>query len=127
MSLGWITIGIAVVGSICSGLYAWKAFDIFDAEKPEGARLCHQYWLNFAGSAVGWIALGLLTYKMVRCIETSCPAEVSMTDLVLGGVAFVGVTGHLPYVTVNAMAAAVKAVEKWIERQDKAKGSDKST
>ena len=90
---------IAVIGVVASGLYGWKAFDAFEIDTGTKSKwlLRHQRWFNFCGSAVGWLAVVLIVYKVGRCWNVQCPADVSAGDVLLGVVAFVGITGHLPY------------------------------
>ena len=84
---------------------------------------------TFFGSAVGWVALWFVVYKVFRCVELTCPAEVSSGDLALAVIAFFGVTGYLPYVSlliVNKLAEAVsKASEALSKASDAAKSVDR--
>lgn len=52
----------------------------------------HQWWFNFVGSIAGWFALWIC---LTRNREST--SQISASDVGLGFVAFVGITGHLPY------------------------------
>jgi hypothetical protein len=76
-------------------LFAVDAFDVKQAPKWGTTMWVHQVWLNFCGAAFGWGALFLF-------LERRTPrGELEISDFVLGLVAFVGITGHIPMFIVG--------------------------
>lgn len=112
----WLTVTIIIGGIIFSGLYGWFAFEAHGISKDKPKKcsweFAHQVWFNFAGSAAGWVALWFVAFKASRCVELTCPAEVSSGDLALAGIAFFGVTGYLPFVSLLAATKLAEAVSK---------------
>jgi hypothetical protein len=99
---------LAFAASAFYGASACSIFDVSTTGKRWPWKL-HQFWLNFAGSAVGWIALWSLLPGVIGCLTQACSANISWSD---GGVfflAFVGITGHLPVVVVG-LAMSVKEI-----------------
>jgi hypothetical protein len=95
----------ALVAVVASSLYAWQACSIFGvsaADKTRGWKV-HQAWFNFAGAMLGWAALYYAAYKAYWCLNTGCPVQLSIGDAAAMLVAFIGVTGHLPYTAMGIM------------------------
>ena len=101
----WFDLGFAVVALAMSVLYAANAFDIFGVEtdKQAPAWKSHQYWFNFAGSIFGWAALWVLVPNGWIAVSTEHSWSVTGWDLVLVGIAFVGITGHLPFAVMGVL------------------------
>ncbi len=96
----WI---LAVGFSLWYGKYAPEALEVSDEDKGKIAKSpalrWHQHWLNFLGSLVGW-CLGYIVLQHVY------PGyKLGASDAILAFAAFIGMTGHLPYV--------VKYIWKW--------------
>lgn len=111
-----------VIALIFSAFYALKAYDIFTSKKlleNNTPTIIHQIWLNFLGSAVGWICLWFVAKTIITAPE---PYKPDLHDIFMGFVAFAGVTGHLPSVvvsTMNSVAAFIKAfMDKYFKLQD---------
>lgn len=103
----WISYIFLAVGLLASLLYGWKACDAFDVsakDKPWAWRV-HQFWFNFAGSLFGWAAAWFVARKGWQCLAVSCPAQLDWSDAGLIAIAFVGITGHLPYATAGVLQA----------------------
>src|SRR5262245_7956130 len=118
----WLTVTIIIGGIIFSVLYGWFAFEahaIKDKPKKCSLEFAHQVWFNFAGSAAGWVALWFVAFKAFRCVELTCPADVSSGDLALAAIAFFGVTGYLPFVSLLAANKLAEAVSKVSEAVSK--------
>jgi len=102
----WILVGVGLVMSV---FYGAKAPDIFVSDSnadwkerwKKPAFRFHQTWLNFLGSAAGWVMLGFL---IERVAFGARPALLHAAPVAIG--AFLGVTGYLP-VTVVSFAMAV--------------------
>ena len=98
-----------IVALVFSVFYAWWAFDVFGVSK-EGkpwAWKAHTIWFNLAGSLVGWLALRVLIRRYSAYILGG-PGTVdpNWSDLFVGFIAFVGITGYLPY-TVSGIISSV--------------------
>lgn len=99
---------LAITASVFYGLKACVIFEVPTCGKTWPWKL-HQFWLNFAGSAVGWIALWSLVPRVIGCFAHGCSAELTWSDVGVFFLAFVGVTGHLP-VAVVGIAFSVKEI-----------------
>jgi hypothetical protein len=94
-----------VLALLFSAFYGWKAFDAFD-DRPPGKPWgwwAHQVWFNFAGAVVGWAAMWFIVRKLWHVLATDSPADFGWSDGVLSALAFVGITGHLPYATAGLL------------------------
>ena len=103
MSLLYIALYIGVAAGF-SCFYGIKATAIFLDPSPTNKPLAwqfHQFWLNFTGCVVGWIALWFFGSKVITCIQTACTSRVDIWDVGLFFLAFVGVTGYLPAMVVG--------------------------
>jgi len=99
---------LALAASVFYGATACSIFDVSTSGKRWPWKL-HQFWLNFAGSAVGWIALWSLIPRVLGCLSQSCSVDVSWSDVAVFFVAFVGITGYLPAAVVG-LALSVKEI-----------------
>jgi hypothetical protein len=100
----WFTIPFAAIGLVVSIFYAVNAYTIFGAKKPTNTPgQIHQFWFNFLGSILGWVAFWFLIRKIWHCLSVDCPGEFGASTVMLAAVAFVGVTGHLPYATAGVL------------------------
>ena len=116
----WISYAFIAVGLLASLFYGWKAFYVFGVSakgKPWAWRV-HQFWFNFAGSLLGWVAAWFVARKTWHCLMVSCPAQLDWADAGLIATAFVGITWHLPYATagilqgINELALKVAGLAK---------------
>ena len=77
----------------------------------------HQRWFNFTGSLFGWAALWCFVRSSWSVWRLSAPAShATSSDFALGFVAFVGISGWLPYATMGALDALRTLVEKALNR-----------
>ena len=115
MEFNTVTIILAVVGFSFSLFFGFKAPEIFNVFpfKDTMAWRFYQFWFNFLGSLVGWTTLWFLTRKVYSCLQISCPAQIDFMDLVTIFIAFVGITGHLPY-TVMGLITGISELAKKI-------------
>ena len=56
----------------------------------------HQWWLNFIGSAVGWVALGYLIFYRFGCSIDCEVVELQLVDIGIFIFAIIGITGYIP-------------------------------
>ena len=102
---------LLIVGLLFSLYYGFKADKIFRVETsdfPLSARF-HQFWLNFLGSAVGWLLFSFGLARVLQCIDR-CTHPIGLWDAMLLFAGFVGVTGHLPMATVGLIQHFVRLV-----------------
>ena len=105
----WFNIIFLNIAIFFSSFYGLKAFEIFQVntvDKPRSWKI-HQIWFNFSGSIAGWIALWLLIRKILHCIMSSSFNTVDISDSMLFLLAFIGITGHLPY-TIAGIIESLK-------------------
>lgn len=95
----WFNKIFIIAALLLSFFYAIWSFVIFKVKTNERkiSWIIHQIWFNFFGSFVGWVALWLLIRNVWFCIERTYTIEVTFGDAFLFLIAFIGVTGHLPY------------------------------
>jgi hypothetical protein len=108
-----IVLIIVFVGLLFSLYYGFKAPAIFrtDISALPASGKFHQFWLNFLGSALGWLLLGFGLARVLQCVG-GCSNPIGLWDAVLLFGGFVGVTGHLPVATVGLIQHFVRLVEK---------------
>jgi hypothetical protein len=78
----WTTINVPSIHVVKS----WHEFVV--------PQLIHQFFLNLSGSVVGWGALYYILY-----IRPTGP--LTLIDLVLGLIAYVGILAYLPHLIIN--------------------------
>jgi hypothetical protein len=84
--------------------YGWKALAILTNTEPnsfKGARLFHQRWLNFIGSAAGWLCLWFVVVKVWLRMSDGDAQEFGWSYAALALIGFVGVSGYLPFTIVT--------------------------
>lgn len=131
------TLWFWIAALLASFFYGWKSLEIhlpsaFDKhghgkkdnpihDYPPSWRL-HQYWLNFLGSLVGWLALWYLLKRYDLCLfSSSCNSSPNAWDIGASLIAFTGVTGHLPgtviplFMSLNSLLTElVKMFTAWL-------------
>jgi hypothetical protein len=114
------TIIFLVVGIGFSFFFGLKATEIFrvPTEGTTRAWKFYQFWFNFLGSLIGWVALWFLARKITACLLSSCPAQVDSMDILVIFISFVGITGHLPY-TVMGLIQGLNDLAKKITGSSK--------
>jgi hypothetical protein len=105
----WI---VAVSASAFIGLYC---MEIFEIDGVTGPRLLQQQWLNFLGALIGWAVLWPLGLRYVGCLSaTGCPGTAADGWTLLAAlVAFLGITGYIPYTVINTITGAIGAL-RWL-------------
>lgn len=105
----WFAWAFGLVALVASLFYGVKACDILEvssAGKPWAWKL-HQFWLNFLGALVGWAAMWPLVPRVAGCLLEPCAPALTVADVAVFFLAFVGITGFLP-VTVVGLVLSVK-------------------
>ena len=106
----------ALVGLIFSVFHGAMAADIFmsaDARKGKSwAWHVHQFWLNFCGSVAGWAALWFIIEKVSALLVSPGSAAPQWSDAALFFLAFLGVTGYLPFAIVTSVQAIKELISK---------------
>ena len=116
--LNWSTILRCAYFAIAIGFslfYGLKAIDIFtdvDAKSLTGPRLFHQRWLNFLGSATGWVCLWFVVTKVSHHLLNGSDPAIGWPYVALAMVAFVGITGYLPFTVVTLVNSVGRVVGK---------------
>ena len=101
----WVFWIIALAASLCYGYWAPDIFQVKATGKwPQPPRL-HQLWVNFFGSLMGWATLYYLLEMRLRVFDKVPNSAPGAIDIALLLVAFLGVTGHLPYTFVGIASA----------------------
>jgi hypothetical protein len=96
---------IALAASLSYGYWAPEIFQVKATGKwPQPSRV-HQLWVNFFGSVVGWATLYYLLEMRLRVFDKVPNTAPGAIDIALLLVAFLGVTGHLPYAFVGIASA----------------------
>lgn len=78
--------------------YGYFACEIHEVD-PKGKSKhwkVHQFWFNFVGAAVGWVAMWTVLGSLFVCANGNCTDSISVSSALLFILAFLGVTGHLP-------------------------------
>jgi hypothetical protein len=99
-----LTIGFILIAAAFSIFYGFAATSIFKVEtsKKKSWRF-HQWWLNFLGSAVGWVATWFLLQKVIAVADSPSTVSIQWSDAALFFLAFVGVTGFFPFSVVSVL------------------------
>jgi hypothetical protein len=120
----YFKVGFCIFALTASLFYGWKAVEIFlslspsrtDADlhrhKKKWSWQLHQFWLNFFGSAVGWTCLWFVIVKVWADVACDRFPSLSWGESALALVAFLGVTGYLPFTAVNLANTATSLIGK---------------
>lgn len=103
-----------VVAVGMSIFYGWYACKIHQVEVPKDnvPWLIHQFWFNFLGAAIGWVATWAVLGSVLVCAKDNCPNSISLSSVTLFLVAFIGITGHLPTSLVGLIGGLKEFVDK---------------
>lgn len=108
---------IAVLSSLFYGFAAFKIFSVDTKDRPF-LWWAHQIWFNFLGSLAGWAAFWFLSLRVIEVAPANYMRYISIWDAATAVVAFIGMTGHLPYTLdillrgINDLAGKVLALMK---------------
>jgi len=107
----------AIISIIFYGYFAFEIHNIDVEKKNDGDKhptwgkrgdnkwfIYNQYWLNALGAFVGWIALYILLFYVIRIGHYPFSVAIliwvknlGIDDLVLVVLSFLGLTGYIPY------------------------------
>jgi hypothetical protein len=93
--LHWLYFIIAFGMSCYYGYFACEIHGVDKQNKSTHWKV-HQFWFNFLGAAVGWLAMWAVLGSVVVCATGNCTNSISISSALLFILAFLGVTGHLP-------------------------------
>jgi hypothetical protein len=102
---------VAIGMSVFYGLRACEIFSVSTTDRKWSWRF-HQFWLNFLGSGVGWVAAWAVLRASVECASADCALSVSPSAVSLFFLAFLGVTGYLPATIVGAVGGINELISK---------------
>ncbi len=72
----------------------------------------HQFWLNFCGSVAGFAALWFIVQKVALILASPAAAAPQWSDAALFFLAFLGVTGYLPFAVITSVQAIKELISK---------------
>ena len=110
-SLPALFAAVAIGMSVFYGLRACEIFSVSLSDRKPSWRF-HQFWLNFLGSGVGWVAAWAVLRATVECASADCALSVSPSAVSLFFLAFIGITGYLPATIVGAIGGVSELVSK---------------
>ena len=95
---------MAFVVSALLGLFCFQIHRV-DRSDMTSVELAAQVWFNFVGALFGWAALWCLVRRAwaVWYVPASGSEKVTGWDFGLAVVAFIGISGYLPYATMGAV------------------------
>ncbi len=107
-------IATAISVSIFHGIFATSVFNV-PTKGMSFAWKVHQFWLNFLGSIIGWCALWAVYHNVSPCLIAACASEYGWPDVGLFLLAFLGVTGYIPFTVIGLASGinqfAIKAMD----------------
>jgi hypothetical protein len=109
---GVVYFAVAVAFSVFYSRNAIKIFTRADIKALTDAQRFHQCWLNFLGSAVGWLCVWFVVVKIWHLVLGGRAPEVGWAYVALAVVGFVGITGYLPFTVVKLINSIGGLVEK---------------
>jgi len=95
---------LAFVVSALLGVFCFQIHRV-DRSDMTPVELAAQVWFNFVGALFGWAALWCLVRRAwaVWYVPASGSEKVTGWDFGLAVVAFIGISGYLPYATMGAV------------------------
>lgn len=107
----WLYCLVALTASFVYGRYACRIFEVDDKAKHWSWH-AHQFWFNFLGSTIGWVAAWAVIGSVLSCGQGRCSDTISFSSVVLFFLAFLGITGHLPVSLVGLIGSLKELVTK---------------
>jgi hypothetical protein len=93
-----------------------QAVKIFSVEAPRHSTVwnIHQFWFNLCGSLSGWVALWFLLQKISVSLMAPATTSAQWSDVGLFFLAFIGVTGYLPFAVITGVTSFKEIASKVI-------------
>ena len=107
----WLFACVCLLLSVFYGCSACEIFNVSKEDRPLSWRI-HQFWLNFLGAAVGWIAAWALLGSVLECNLLKCNLSIAPSSAALFFLAFLGITGHLPATIIGLVGGVTEFVSK---------------
>ena len=103
----WFAISFWTMALTGSAFYGWKAFEAFEVTTTgkKWGWWVHQVWFNFLGALAGWLAAWVVVQDAWPCLGSACTASFGWSNGILVCIAFVGITGHLPFAAAGVLQA----------------------
>ena len=119
---GWFEIAfwsVAVVVSLFLGFFCFAIHGL-DRKSYKLPAKIQQVWLNFVGALVGWMALWFLVRQWwgawsLPSLYPEVPVHWTWADFGLALVAFVGISGYLPYAVIGAIQSSVALIRSLLQ------------
>ncbi len=119
----WWPVMFVVIAFILSLFLGLNCLEIFDVDVKDQksfpkSRRVQQIWFNFTGSLFGWGALWCLLQRASVILGQCSPSktgQATWSDFALAFVAFVGVSGYLPYTAMGIVEALKLLVNKFLK------------
>jgi hypothetical protein len=116
INAGFFNVPFFLTGLVLSLFHGIMATNIFVADKDKsdrsGAWYFHQFWLNFCGSVAGWTALWFIVQKIALVLALPATAAPQLSDIALFFLAFLGVTGYLPFAILTTVGGIKELLAK---------------
>lgn len=107
-------VSLAITWSVFYASKCYSIFGVYSKSKPLAWHI-HQRWFNLLGCLSGWFSLWVMLPDAWPCLAAGeCVPDVSVSKVVLSIVAFVGITGHLPYAVAGLLEAIKELALKLI-------------
>ena len=118
----WFEVAFWSLAVIVSGFLGRFCFEIHTLDRSafKWPAKVQQVWLNSVGAFVGWIALWFLVRQWWGVWRLSfAPAvsvQMTVSDFGLALIAFIGISGYLPFTVVGAIQTFVALVHRVVAR-----------
>lgn len=118
----WFEIVFLLVAVIASGFFGFFCFEIHNLDRSafKWQEKIQQVWFNFVGALIGWIALWILVRQWWGAwrlpTAPGVPVQMTVSDFGLALIAFVGISGYLPFTVMGVIRTFVALVQKVVER-----------
>lgn len=109
----WMFWAVAFAFSLFFGLNAVPILASHENTKGRPrAWWIYQFWFNFVGSISGWMALAAIVRNLCLVVDASKPFTPGWSDAALFFLAFIGITGHLPFAVMSGIASIRELLAK---------------
>jgi hypothetical protein len=106
---------VAFLASLFYGTRATKIFNVNIDKMPFSWKF-HQFWFNFLGSLAGWILAYSFVPDIYDSIVNNSKFELSLARILIFILAFIGMSGHLPYAMMTIINYLKTAFDKLFDK-----------